>query len=61
MVAELHDYMGPHGRSVGMPLNEFINETWIGLEEVRILLRFARLIVTDCDKRVGTKLSSTVE
>ncbi|KAM0148503.1 hypothetical protein ACHAPG_009947 [Botrytis cinerea] len=28
---ELHDYMGPHGRRLGMPIGEFIAESYIGL------------------------------
>ncbi|KAL3474656.1 hypothetical protein BJX99DRAFT_231400 [Aspergillus californicus] len=29
---ELHDYMGPHGANVGMPLDQFINEAFEGLQ-----------------------------
>ena len=29
--AELHDYMGSHGRRLGMPIGEFIAESYIGL------------------------------
>ncbi|KAL4998772.1 hypothetical protein BDV10DRAFT_194105 [Aspergillus recurvatus] len=30
---ELHDYMGAHGATIGMPLDEFINETFRGLQK----------------------------
>ncbi|RDW93870.1 oxidoreductase, short-chain dehydrogenase/reductase family [Aspergillus mulundensis] len=30
---ELHDYMGPHGAKIGMPLNQFIDEAFSGLQK----------------------------
>ena len=30
--SELHDYMGAHGKDVGMPLKDFTDELWAGLQ-----------------------------
>lgn len=33
MQTELHDYMGSHGRSIGMPLQDFVTESMQSLDE----------------------------
>lgn len=31
MPAEIHDYMGPHGRNMGIPIGEFTARAYTGL------------------------------
>ena len=35
-VAELHDYMGPQGRDLGMPLDKFTDAAYKNLAEVSV-------------------------